>query len=218
MLVPAPGLRGELECALVGEIGLHESHPPQLAGVDRSANLPDPGHQPRAVADRHRDAVSCLKGSDLDPLLESAGDRFLRVDVLACLRDLERERQMLLVWNRQQHAANRAIGQHGGKIGRRRDAEFAREGLPLLLGAAIGRHDLELRRLRRGAREHLGPAAKPDDSDFDCVHGWDPVASSSERSMLTIRLMAGGSTSTNVSSVASQSSNAARSRPVSCPA
>src|SRR5712691_5539183 len=49
MLVPAPGLRGELERALVGKIGLDEGDPTELARIDRAADLPDSRHQPCAM-------------------------------------------------------------------------------------------------------------------------------------------------------------------------
>ena len=177
VLVPAPGFRRELERALVGEIRLHEGDAAELAGIDRLPDEPDAGHQPRAVADRDADAECFFQRLDGETFLQRAGDRLLGVDVLAGLGHFARERQMLLVGHREDHAADRRIGQQRGEIGRRRDAEFLREGRALVLGAAVGGDDFQLVGLLRGAREHLGPAAEPDDGDFDLNHSSSFTAS-----------------------------------------
>ena len=128
-----------------------------------------PGHQARAVADRDGHAVGLLQRLDLEPFLERAGDRLFGVDVLAGLGHLARDRQMLLVRDREDHARDGGIGEHGREIGRRGDAEFMLERGALVLGAAVAGGDLEAIGLARRAREHLGPAAEPDDSDFHLV-------------------------------------------------
>ena len=112
-------------------------------------------------------AVGALQRLDLQPLLERAGDRLLGVDVLAGLRDLARNRQVLLVRHREDDALDRRVGQHGGEVGHDRDAEFLRKGRALLLGAAVAGDDLDCVRAKAGAGQHLRPAAEADDSNLD---------------------------------------------------
>ena len=175
MLVPAPGLRRELERPFVGEIGFDESDAAELAGIDRGADLPDPGHQACAVSHRHGDVVLRLEVGDGEAFFQRAGDRLLGVDMLARLGDLECQRQMLLVGNGENDPLDRGIGQHRGQIGHGGNPQLAREGVALLLRTAIGRHDLERLRLRCRARKHLGPASEPDNPDFGYIHGTCPM-------------------------------------------
>ena len=169
VLVPAPRFRRELQRALVGEIRLHEADAAEFAGLDGLAHRADARHQPRAVADRDADAVGLLQRLDGEAFLQRAGDRLLGVDVLAGLGDLARERQMLLVRHGQDHALDLRIGQQGGEVGRASDAEFLLEGRAAFLRAAEARDDLDRIGCADGAGQHLGPAAEPDDADFDAI-------------------------------------------------
>ena len=63
------------------------------------------------------------------------------------------------------------IGQQRCEIGRAFDAEFLLERRAAFLGAAEALHDLDGIGCADGAGEHLGPAAEPDDTDFDAIAG-----------------------------------------------
>ena len=103
---------------------------------------------------------------DLDAVLERGGDRLLGIDVLAGLGDFGRDRQMLLVRNGDDDAADLRVGQQRLHVRHAGDAEFLLEGAALILGAAVAGDDLELVRFRHRPGEHLGPAAEPDDTEL----------------------------------------------------
>src|SRR5262249_16469630 len=141
-----------------------------FAAVDGGADLPNAGHQARAVADREGYAVPLLKRGHLQTLFQRAGNRLLGVDVLAGASDLDGERQMLLVGNREDAAGEGTVRQHGLEAADGRNAEVAFKRLALLLRAAVSGDDRQLIGFGRRPRQHLGPAAEPDDPDFHCVY------------------------------------------------
>jgi hypothetical protein len=141
----------------------------ELATVDGGANPPDTGHQARAVPDRDGDAEFLLEILDLEPVLERARDRLLGVDVLAGAGHLERDRQVLLVGDGEDHALDLRIAQHGGKLRHRRHPGLARKSGALVLGAAEAGRDLDALRARRRAREHTRPATQTDDAYLDGI-------------------------------------------------
>ena len=164
--VPAPRVGGELERALVGEIGLHESDATEFAGVDCLTDAADAAQQPRAMADRDGDAVFLFQPCDLDAVLERGGDRLLGIDVLAGFGDLGRDRQVLFVRNRDDYSADFRVGQQRFHVWHGRDAEFLLEGATLILGTAVAGDDFELVRFRYRPGEHLGPAAEPHNAEL----------------------------------------------------
>jgi hypothetical protein len=167
VLVPAPGLRRQLEGALVGEIGFQEGDAPQFPGVDAFLDDAYARHQPRAVSDGDGDAVLLFQRGDLEPVLQRLGYRLLGVDVLAGTRDHLRHRQVLLVRNRQDHTLQLGGGEQGLHVGCRRHPQLFFEREALVLGTAVAGDDLQPGRLLRRAGQDLGPAAETDDADID---------------------------------------------------
>ena len=164
--VPAPRVGSEFERALVGEIRLDEGDAAEFAGIDRLANAANAAEQARAVPDGDGDAVFLFQRLDLDSVLERGGDRLFGIDVLAGFGDLGCDRQMLLVRNRNDHAADFRVGQQRLHVRHAGDAEFLLEGASLILGAAVAGDDFELVRFRDRPGEHLGPAAEPYDAEL----------------------------------------------------
>jgi hypothetical protein len=145
------------------KIRFHECDAAQLAPVYALPDDADTGHQPCAVSDGHGNAVLMLQRRDPQAVFERLRNRLFGIDVLPGPRDLLRERQVLLVRNRQYDALDVGIGKQRLHVRRRRDAQFLLERGAPFLGTAEPRDDLQLVGLPRGAREHLGPAAESDD-------------------------------------------------------
>ncbi len=166
VLVPAPRLRRQFERTLVGEVRLEKCDAPQFAGVDFFLDHADAGHQPRAVADRHADAVLLLERGDPQAIDERVRDRLFRVHVLARFGDHLGHRQMLLVRHGENDALNFRIGEQRCHVRRGGHTHFRGERVALLGGAAEARDDLQFVGFFGGARQHAGPAAETDDADF----------------------------------------------------
>ena len=73
---------------------------------------------------------------------------------------------MLLVWNRDDDTADLRVGKHGFHIRHAGDTEFLLESSALFFRSAIARDNLELVRLRHCPRQHFGPPAEADDTEF----------------------------------------------------
>jgi hypothetical protein len=169
VLVPAPGLWGQFEGALVGKVRFDERHAAQFARIDRLPDHADAGHQAGAVAHGDRHAVRALQLSDAQSLFQRVGDRFFRIDVFFRRSHLLGERPVLLVGNGEDHATDRGIGEHRVHVGHCGHAHFLLESGALFLGAAVARNDLDLVRFGCGTGQDLGPAAQAHDADSDRI-------------------------------------------------
>ena len=164
--IPSPCRRRELKRPFVRKIGLHKGDATELAGIDCFSDLADAGHQPRAVPDGYGDAVAVFQRFDLKPVFQRRGDRFLGIDMLLRHRYFARQRQMLFIGYRQNHAFDFRIDQHGLEIGCRRHAHLPREGLTLVFRTAEAEGDLEFVRISCGSRKHICPPAKADNPEL----------------------------------------------------
>ena len=95
------------------------------------------------MADHGADAVSGLQRLEPDAVLERVGDGFLGVDVLAGAGHGLGYRQMLLVRDGEDDAADRGVREQGVERLVCLHSGLAAERVALFLAAAVAGHDLD---------------------------------------------------------------------------
>ena len=108
---PAPGVGGQLQAALVGEVGLCQRHLSDLAGLDPLLHRPMPPEPSSAVTDCEWFPGCGRRPRNLTGVFHRVGYRLVGVDGLARIEALEDDALVRVIRRGDHHALDLRVGE-----------------------------------------------------------------------------------------------------------